>query len=392
MTMRVVIAGGGTGGHLFPGIALAEEFMTRHTDNDVLFVGANQGMEKELVPKAGYPLELIDVSGLKGQTFWQTLKNVIKLPWALLQASRIVRRYRPGIVVAVGGYASGPTALAAWLHGIPVVVQEQNALPGFTTRIISKFAKKVFVAFEEAETRLPPNKVMRTGNPIRQSLLDNFLRPRPELTEPIPRLLVLGGSQGAQFVNESMARAFRIIHERMPPVRLVHQAGRAKLDSIIPLYEEAGLLGKAEVVPFIDDMSTAYARSDLVICRAGATTVAELTICQKPAILIPYPFAADNHQEMNARALADRGAAVLIRQSELTPERLAEEILSLLQDNERRLMMARSAGRLGWPEAAREIADVCVELWTRSGGAARERKALGARRKATKSKSKEGGS
>ncbi len=376
MTLRIIIAGGGTGGHLFPGIALAEEFMTRHTENDVLFVGTSRGLEKDLVPQKGYPLELIDVSGLKGQGFGDTLKNLFKLPRALWQAMRIVRRYNPGIVIAVGGYASGPTALAAWLRRIPVVVQEQNALPGLTTRVVSRFARKVFIAFDEAASRLPARKVMRTGNPIRQSLLENFLRPTPDRTIPLPRVLVLGGSQGAQAINEAMASAFKIIHENMPDVRVLHQTGKAKLESVIPLYEEAGLLKKAEIVPFIEDMSTAYAKSDIVVCRAGATTVAELTICQKPSILIPYPWAADNHQTVNAKALANRGAAVLIPQSELTPELLAEKIMALLSDAERRLQMSRAAGRLGWPEAAREIADVCVDLWIQSGGLARERKAL----------------
>jgi UDP-N-acetylglucosamine--N-acetylmuramyl-(pentapeptide) pyrophosphoryl-undecaprenol N-acetylglucosamine transferase len=376
MTMRVLIAGGGTGGHLFPGIALAEEFMTRHNENDVLFVGTSRGLEKELIPKAGYPLELIEVSALKGQGLFGTLKNLFKLPRSLFQALSIIRRYRPGIVIAVGGYASGPTALAAWLCRVPVVVQEQNALPGFTTRVVSKFAKRVFTAFDEAATMLPVRKVMRTGNPIRQSLLENFLRPQQSRTDAALQVLVLGGSQGAQAVNEAMARAFRIVNARNPGVRLIHQTGAAKLESVLPLYEEAGLLGKAEVVPFIDDMSAVYARSDLVVCRAGATTVAELTICQKASILIPYPYAADNHQEKNAMALADHGAAVLIRQSDLTPEGLAEEILGLLENSEKRLAMARAAGRMGRPEAAREIADVCVDLWIQSGGLARERKAL----------------
>lgn len=376
MTMRIIIAGGGTGGHVFPGIALAEEFMTRHNENDVLFVGTERGLEKDAVPRAGFPIEFIDVSGLNRVGLGKMVKSLFRLPKAIWQSMRIIRRYRPGIVVAVGGYASGPVALAAWLLRVPVVVQEQNALPGFTTRTVGKFARRVFVAFERAAEHFPRGKVVLTGNPIRQALMENFLRPQDPHDDARPQVLAFGGSQGARALNQALVGAFGLLVERHPGIHLVHQTGAREHADVVKAYEAAGVTGRVEVLPFIHDMSAVYARSDLVVCRAGATTLAELTVTKKASILVPFPFAADNHQEFNARALADAGAAVLLPEGELTPERLAEEVGALLADPERRRAMERAAGLFGHPEAAKEIADVCVEIWVRSGGLVREQRAL----------------
>lgn len=374
MTLRVVIAGGGTGGHLFPGIALAEEFTTRHAENDVLFVGTERGLEKEVVPAQGYPIEFIRVAGLNRVGWRALIRGLLRLPGALWQSWRILGRYRPGIVIAVGGYASGPVALAAWLRRIPVVVQEQNALPGFTTRTVGRFATRVFIAFKEAASAFKPRKVMLTGNPIRQSLVESLLTSAPRSEEPT--VLVFGGSQGARAINEAMVPAAKILSAGHPGLRVLHQTGAAEEERVRQAYAEAGLADQVTVTAFIDDMSAAYRDCRVVVCRAGATTIAELTICHKASILIPFPFAADNHQDKNARSLSDVGAAVLLTQDELTPERLAEEIDGLMLDPQRRAKMERAAGELGHPEAAREIADTCVAIWMATGGFAREQQAM----------------
>ena len=377
MTMRILIAGGGTGGHVFPGIALAEEFLTRHSENDVLFVGTERGLEKDAVPRAGFPIEFIHVGGLNRVGLGKMTKSLFQLPTAIWESMRIIRRYRPGIVVAVGGYASGPVALAAWLMHVPVVVHEQNALPGFTTRTVGKFARRVFVAFEKASEHFPREKVVLTGNPIRQALMENFLRPQDPYDDAHPQVLAFGGSQGARALNEALVGAFGLLVERHPGIHLVHQTGPKMQEEVARAYEEAGFTGKVEVLPFIHDMSAMYAKSDLVVCRAGATTLAELTVAKKASVLIPFPFAADNHQEYNAQALAEAGAAVLLRESELTPSRLADEVSALLGDPGRRKAMERAAGLFGHPEAAKEIADDCVEIWVGSGGLLREQRAAG---------------
>lgn len=356
--MRMVIAGGGTGGHLFPGIALAEEVVTRHPSNEVLFVGTAKGLEARVVPRAGFPLELIDVTGVKGKGALGLLRGVLRVPGAVLQSIRILRRARADVVVGVGGYASFPVVVAAFLLGIPTAIQEQNAYPGLTNRLLGKIAKAVFVSFEEAIRHFPEKKTANVGNPTRKALFENFLRPQTRHEKF--RVLIFGGSQGARAINAAAVEAFRRLGDLQGRLEILHQTGKADLEQTKKAYGDAGI--HAEVVEFIDDMSTAYAWSDLVICRSGATTVAELTVCKKASILIPFPFATDNHQELNARALADKGAAMLLLQSELDGETLSRAILRLIEDPEERRRMEREAGRLGRPEAAKEIADVCVGL------------------------------
>lgn len=358
MLLKVLIAGGGTGGHLFPGIALAEELTTRHPENDVLFVGTARGLEATVVPRVGFKLELIDVAGIKGKGLSGLVRGLFKVPGALFAAGKILRRYKPAVVVGVGGYASGPVVMAAWLMGIPTAVLEQNALPGLTNKLLGKIAKRSFVSFEEARRFFPAKRTSNVGNPIRRALLENFLRPEPRSAERA-RLLVFGGSLGAHAINVATVEALKHLGPGQA-LEVVHQTGEKDLEETRAAYAAAGV--PATVVPFIEDMSAAYAAASVIVCRAGATTLAELTVCKKAAILIPFPQAADDHQTVNAAALVAKGAAAMIPQAELTGERLAAEIRQLVEDPARRHKMERAAGLLGRPEAAKEIADVLVEL------------------------------
>ncbi|HEY6004093.1 MAG TPA: undecaprenyldiphospho-muramoylpentapeptide beta-N-acetylglucosaminyltransferase [Anaeromyxobacter sp.] len=362
--MRMLVAGGGTGGHVFPGIALAEEVVTRHPANDVLFVGTARGLEATVVPQEGFPIELIQVKGLKGKGLLETAKNLLLLPLAFVQSWRILRKWRPDIVVGVGGYASGPVVLVAWLLRIPTAVQEQNAIPGFTNRMLGRFAQAAFTAFPEAVKHFPRRKVYQLGNPIRRKLMENYMR--PEVKHDTPKLLVFGGSQGAHALNMRVVEALPHLADLRDRLRITHQTGAMDREQVENGYRACGFA--PDVREFITDMSAAYAETDLVVCRAGAMALAELTVCKKPSILVPFPFAADNHQLHNARSLVDAGAAVMIEERDLTGELLAHEIRAILATPERRERMARAAGRLGSPQASKEIADVCIELVRRRWG------------------------
>jgi UDP-N-acetylglucosamine--N-acetylmuramyl-(pentapeptide) pyrophosphoryl-undecaprenol N-acetylglucosamine transferase len=361
----MLVAGGGTGGHVFPGIALAEEVVGRHPGNDVVFVGTKRGLEATVVPQAGFPIEFVDVKGLKGKGLLRTLLSLLLLPRAFFQSWWILRRWRPDVVVGVGGYASGPVVLTAWLLRIPTAVQEQNAVTGFANRVLGRFAEAAFTAFPEAARHFAACKVYQLGNPIRRELMENFMR--PEVPHDRPRLLVFGGSQGAHALNMRVIEALPHLADLRERIRITHQTGARDREYVERGYRAVGF--EPDVREFITDMSGAYAESDLVVCRAGATTLAELTVCRRPAILIPFPAAADNHQVMNARSLVDAGAAVMIEERDLTGEYLAREIRAILASTERRERMKRAAGRLGSPQAAREIADVLSDLVRRRYGA-----------------------
>jgi UDP-N-acetylglucosamine--N-acetylmuramyl-(pentapeptide) pyrophosphoryl-undecaprenol N-acetylglucosamine transferase len=358
MNMKWLIAGGGTGGHLFPGIALAEEVKTRHPANEVLFVGTARGLEAKVVPQLGYRLELLDVTGLKGKGVGGVARGVFRLPKALWQAYRLLKRERPDMVIGVGGYASGPMVLMAALTGVRTAVQEQNALPGLTNKMLGRFVDVVFTAFKEAEPFFPKRKVHLLGNPIRRALLDNYLNSKIQSSRFT--LLITGGSQGAHQLNLRVVDAIKELGPLGRELVLIHQTGAKDRDEVERQYKELGV--EAEVVAFIGDMPKAYARADLLVCRAGAATLAELTVARKAAVLVPFPSAADNHQEVNARSLVDAGAALMFREAELDGKKLAGILRELHDDPARRAKMERASGLLGRPEAAREIADVCVEM------------------------------
>lgn len=358
----VVIAGGGTGGHLFPGLAVAEQL--RQQGVQVVFVGTARGLEAKIVPQYGYPLHLIDVSGLKRQGLFGTLRSVLRLPKSAWQARTLLHTLRPQAVLSVGGYASGPVALlAAWM-GIPTAVMEQNAIPGMANRWVSRWARTVFTAFPQAASWFPHARVEQVGTPIRHTLLQTPAVPRPP-GAPL-RLLILGGSQGAHAVNERVLSALQHWAQHAPHTlpQVVHQTGIADEAWARQTYAATGISAEQVcVTPFIENMAEAYARADLVIGRAGATTLAELTALGLPALLIPLPSAADDHQTHNARFLVEAGAARMLPQAQTTGHELVQLVQELQDHPDQLAAMAQASLALGKPHAAKTIADALIS-WT----------------------------
>jgi UDP-N-acetylglucosamine--N-acetylmuramyl-(pentapeptide) pyrophosphoryl-undecaprenol N-acetylglucosamine transferase len=358
MTLRLLIAGGGTGGHLFPGVALAEELRARDPSAAIRFVGTRRGIEARVLPQLGWDLDLIEVSGLKTVGALGALRGAARLPRALLQARHVVRAFQPTAVIGVGGYASGPVVLMARLAGIPTAICEQNSIPGLTNKILGRVVRGVFISFDATRRFFKAKKTIVSGNPVRRDLVAKLLhagdRPAPA---PGPvHVLVSGGSLGAVAVNDLAADAL-IALARTMPITITHQTGEKGLEATRDRYAAADIA--ADVRPFITDMAAAYAAADLIIGRAGATTVAELAITGKPALFIPYPFAADNHQELNARAMADAGAALMFRQADLTAQKLADALRPLLIDEALRLAMGAKMKSLARPDAAATVIDWC---------------------------------
>lgn len=350
---RLLIAGGGTGGHLFPGVALAEELRAREPDATIKFVGTRRGIEARVLPDLGWDLEFIEVSGLKTVGAAGAIKGMFRLPRAMWQARRIVKAFAPDAVIGVGGYASGPVVLAARLRGIPTAICEQNSIPGLTNKMLGKIVRQVFLSFDESKRFFSGKKIVMSGNPVRRDLVQKLLAAGTTAGETL-HVLVVGGSQGAVAVNALAAEALSSLAKDLP-IAVVHQTGEKDVEPTRAKYEAAGVT--ADTRAFIKDMAAAYQQADLIIGRAGATTVAELAIAGKPAIFIPYPFAADNHQELNAREMADKGAALMFRQSELTAEKLAAALHPLLTDAARRAEMGAAMKSLAKPAAAATVID-----------------------------------
>jgi UDP-N-acetylglucosamine--N-acetylmuramyl-(pentapeptide) pyrophosphoryl-undecaprenol N-acetylglucosamine transferase len=349
---RIVIAGGGTGGHLYPGLALADELAARGVD--VVLVGATGGIEARVVPTTGYALHLLPGRQLRGGGVGRAVSGLATAARATLRAVALLRRLRPALVVGVGGYASVAVVVAAALRRIPSVLLEQNVVPGAANRLLVRLARRVCVGFAESVPYFPPGRAVHTGNPVRADVL----RPRPPRARP--GLLVFGGSGGAHRLNEATVGALAALGPAARAVDVVHQTGTADADAVRARYAALGLPVRVE--PFITDMGGAYAAADVVVGRAGAMTCAEVTALGLPAILVPYPYAADDHQRRNAEVLAAGGAAETILDADLTPERLAERLRALLDDPARRTAMAARARELGRPDAARRVADECLAL------------------------------
>jgi UDP-N-acetylglucosamine--N-acetylmuramyl-(pentapeptide) pyrophosphoryl-undecaprenol N-acetylglucosamine transferase len=354
--MRLLIAGGGTGGHLFPGIAVAEEVVRR--GGQVLFVGTSRGLEARAVPAAGYALELLEVSGLKRVGLKATLRGLLRLPKAFFRSLSVLRRFRPHVVLGVGGYASGPMVLVAALWRYPTAIQEQNSVPGITNRILSRLVRVVIVAFDEARRFFPAGKTETIGNPVRSKLVAT-LTAGASSADPSasPRILVVGGSQGARAVNDLVLAAVEFLAKNGSLPATVHQTGPSDKDRCSERYRAMGVADRIEVRPFIDDMAAEYHRASLVIARAGALTLAELAIAGRPAILIPLPTAADDHQSKNAARFAAAGAAIVLNQRASTGAELAQLLGDLLADAGRRQAMATAMRRLARPNAAADIVD-----------------------------------
>jgi len=362
--LRVIIAGGGTGGHLFPGIAIACEFMVRNSQSNILFVSTGNPFEKSALSKANFALETITVEGIKGRGLWNQAKSVSKLPKGIFQSSRIVGKFKPDITLGLGSYSAGPVILAARLRGVRVVLHEQNFLPGITNRILARFADRIYVSFEATGARFDPQKVYLTGNPVRSDILEIFdpqnTRKADENAARRPfTVLIIGGSQGAHSINMAMTAALEHLANK-DEIYFVHQTGSTDEKVVDDAYRRHGI--KSTVKSFFDHMAQLYRDADLVICRAGATTVAEITAIGKAAIFIPFPFAADNHQVLNADTLSNVGAADRILEKELSGKTLGAKIEFYAANRRALADMALKAKTLGNPDAARDIVDDVYRL------------------------------
>jgi UDP-N-acetylglucosamine--N-acetylmuramyl-(pentapeptide) pyrophosphoryl-undecaprenol N-acetylglucosamine transferase len=348
----MIVAGGGTGGHLFPGLAVAEAVLSE--GGTVLFIGSRHGIESRVIPSTRFPFVALPMRALRGRGLRGLWDLAWQLPASLLGAWRAIASFRPDVVVGVGGYASAAVVLAAWLQRVPNVLLEQNAHPGLANRWLARFAGRVCTTFIEAAVFFPPGRATLTGNPVRK------LVARGGPSQSGFTLLIFGGSQGAHRLNMAATEAASLFAQRVPGLRVVHQTGEKDAEWVRRRYEEADI--PAEVLPFIDDMGSAYGRADLLICRAGATTVAEITALGKAAILVPYPFAADDHQRANAEVLVRHGAAEMILDRDLTGTLLVERVAALAADRARLQAMAAAAHRLAVPDAAARVLAVCREV------------------------------
>ncbi len=362
-----MIAGGGTGGHLYPGIAVAREWLSRQPEAQISFAGTARGIEARVVPREGFALDLIRSGGLKGKSLVDRLRGASLLPLSVADAWRIVSTRRPDVVIGVGGYSSGPVVLVAALRGVPTMLLEQNAVPGLTNRLLARFVRAAGVSFESTKEFFG-SKAFVSGNPVRPEFVA-AVGPSQESGvdehAAITRVLVFGGSQGAHAINVAMVAAAAELAAGGAAVHLTHQTGERDLEMVRAGYREAGI--QADVEPFLYDMGRQIGRADLIICRAGATTLAEITAAGKAAVLVPLPTATDDHQRRNAEALADAGAAEVLLQSGLTGHTLAERIQALVADPGRRARIATAARSLARPDAARVIVDRALELTARSG-------------------------
>lgn len=357
--MRVLIAGGGTGGHLYPGLALAREFQ-KMGRADILFVGTKRGIESEVLNREGFPLSKIRVSGIMNKGILKTLASVFLLPIGLVDSLIILLRFRPDIVIGIGGYTSGPIIVMAMMLGIKRIILEPNLIPGITNRILAPIANVIAVAFEETKSYLKGSRVILTGNPVREEIFNPPQSPLNLSGVTEVTLFVFGGSQGAHSINIAMIDALDYIKDIKDKIFIIHQTGKHDYQLVSELYEKRQF--KARVESYIFDIVSIYRMADLIVCRAGATTVAEIMACGKPAILIPFPYSAHEHQEWNAKALKDAGAAEVIDGSRLSGKLLGETIRRLLFDKEALRLMGERSRSLGRKDAAREIALLCNRL------------------------------
>lgn len=357
--MKLLIAGGGTGGHVFPALAIAREWLSRGAEREVVLVGTQRGIEMKLVPAAGLPLETIRVAGLKGKGGTTLLKNLAMLGTGVVDAFGVLRRQKPAVAFGVGGYAAGPMMLATWLRGIPNVIFEPNAAPGFTNKILAHLARRIATGYE-VSAQAWGEKAVVTGNPVRAEFFD--IPPRKP-KRPF-RLLVTGGSQGALPINRAFMEAAELLAKRKSEMRIVHQTGERDYNIVRAAYEWCGL--DAEIVPFLSNMAERFAWADVIVCRAGAITAAEVAAAGRAAIFIPFGRATDSHQLRNAQEMTKAGAGRLIAEPELNAERLAKEIFSLFDQPGDIEALSTKARSQAHPHAAREIVNLIEEAERRA--------------------------
>lgn len=359
--MRMIIAGGGTGGHLFPGIAIAMEFVSKDPGNSVLFVGTGNTFEKTTVGKAGFDHKSITVEGIKGRGFFKKMRALFKIPKGMFESFKIIKGFDPHLVIGVGSYSAGPVILTAWLLGVKTALHEQNIIPGITNRILARFAGRIYLSFEGTKLPAAIGKMLVSGNPLRREILeaaeDADFKGHGDI-KPFT-VLVLGGSQGAHSINMAVGEALTHIKAK-EKYFFMHQTGASDENTVAGFYAQNGI--RCIVKPFFDDMARQYVRADLIICRAGATTVAEVTAIGRGAIFIPFPFAADDHQAKNARALSDSGAAEIIIETDLTGKMLADKIEYYAKNTGELHKMASAARKFSRPDAAEIIVKDCYEI------------------------------
>lgn len=356
--MRLLIAGGGTGGHLFPAVAVAEAWKEKDPGHEIVFVVTPRPLDARVLQERGYPFRILKVEGLKGKGTAGIFRSLTLLPKAFGESLRILKEIRPHVVLGVGGYVTGPVVSAAWWKGIPCAVQEQNSIPGMTNRLLGRVADRIFLAFEDRKGFFPRRKIRLTGNPIRKEILQAD-EERPTGSGPFT-LLILGGSQGAHRINQVVIAALKDLTKWKNALSFIHQTGEKDEEEVAQAYREMGF--EHRVQAFISDMARVYGQARMIVARAGAMTVSEITALGKPSLLIPFPFAAHNHQEHNARYLVESGAAEMVLEKDFTPPFFIERIRSWLDGPERLIEMGRRAAALGKRKAAEEIADECLAL------------------------------
>ena len=356
--IRCIIAGGGTGGHLFPGIAIARELEARDPDASVLFVVGRRRMESEILRKHGFRVAFIRVEGIKGRGWKKGLAVLTMLPGSLFQSMKIISEFRPSFVVGVGGYSAGPFCLAARLLGVPTAIHEQNSYPGLTNRLLARVVDRIFISFRKSAPHFKNRDILFTGNPVRRELMSPSMD--SVVGTPSFTVMVVGGSQGARAINDAFVRAYGILKKSGKAFDFIHQTGKLDHQRVLSDYRAEGFEGRdieTKVLPFIEDMASAYHRADMVISRAGATTLFELAALGKPSILIPYPHATNGHQEANARSLAQLGGAEMILQKDLSAEGLANAISNYMDHPRKLQKMSEAARGFGCPDADRMIVD-----------------------------------
>jgi UDP-N-acetylglucosamine--N-acetylmuramyl-(pentapeptide) pyrophosphoryl-undecaprenol N-acetylglucosamine transferase len=359
--IRLIVTGGGTGGHLFPGISLAQAMMGAYPSCEVLFIGTERKVDRTALSSLGFETTTIKSQGIKGKNFLSIVKALFQQPMAIWQATKIIRKFKPDLVFGVGGYVTGPVILASRLLGVTTCIHEQNSIPGLTNKLLGHIANKIFVSLPGSEKYFPTKKTILSGNPVRSNIIKASREPKTISEQEPFTLLILGGSQGARRLNSLMLEAAESCLSKLsPPPFIIHQTGGQDEDTSRMKYAELGL--NARVQAFYSDMVEIYYQADLIISRAGATTLAELTVFHKPVILIPFPYAADNHQEINGRYLVEAGAGIMFRQDDLTGEKLGTEIKQLLDNKEILADMSNNSGMVSKPEATETIINACMEL------------------------------